>query len=108
MTLAFLSLVWGRVLGWRRGPCSRPISDAVLCTGAALGPLLAGLISPTGWNNVFYMLIAADVLACLVRVWGHTDGKGEGSPPSGLEPGAPKCRDDEDHFPCTKHSASQG
>lgn len=35
--------------------------------GAALGPLLAGLISPTGWNNVFYMLISADVLACLVR-----------------------------------------
>ena len=34
--------------------------------GAAIGPLLAGLISPTGWNNVFYMLIAADVLACLV------------------------------------------
>lgn len=41
----------------------------LLCpTGAALGPLLAGLISPTGWNNVFYMLIAADVLACLVGV----------------------------------------
>lgn len=38
--------------------------------GAALGPLLAGLISPTGWNNVFYMLISADVLACLVRVLG--------------------------------------
>lgn len=35
--------------------------------GAALGPLLAGVISPTGWNNVFYMLISADVLACLVR-----------------------------------------
>lgn len=34
--------------------------------GAALGPLLAGIISPTGWNNVFYMLIAADVSACLV------------------------------------------
>lgn len=43
-------------------------SDSVLRTGAALGPLLAGLISPTGWNNVFYMLISADVLACLVRV----------------------------------------
>lgn len=40
------------------------------CTGAALGPLLAGLISPTGWNNVFYMLISADILACLVRVLG--------------------------------------
>lgn len=42
----------------------------LLCTGAALGPLLAGLISPTGWNNVFYMLISADILACLVRVPG--------------------------------------
>lgn len=38
-----------------------------LAAGAALGPLLAGLISPTGWNNVFYMLICADALACLVR-----------------------------------------
>lgn len=47
-----------------------PFSDAVLCTGAALGPLLAGLISPTGWNNVFYMLISADILACLVRILG--------------------------------------
>lgn len=40
----------------------------VFSVGAALGPLLAGLISPTGWNNVFYMLISADVLACLVRM----------------------------------------
>lgn len=36
--------------------------------GAAIGPLLAGLISPTGWNNVFYMLITADILACLVSI----------------------------------------
>lgn len=42
----------------------------MLRAGAALGPLLAGLISPTGWNNVFYMLISADVLACLVRLLG--------------------------------------
>ena len=40
---------------------------AVFSVGAALGPLLAGIISPTGWNNVFYMLISADILACLVR-----------------------------------------
>lgn len=39
----------------------------MIFAGAALGPLLAGLISPTGWNNVFYMLISADILACLVR-----------------------------------------
>ncbi|KAM7030268.1 glucose-6-phosphate exchanger SLC37A2 isoform 3-T4 [Acridotheres tristis] len=42
------------------------IIDGTGSVGAALGPLLAGLISPTGWNNVFYMLIAADVLACLL------------------------------------------
>lgn len=41
------------------------IIDGTGSIGAALGPLLAGLISPTGWNNVFYMLISADVLACL-------------------------------------------
>uniref|UniRef100_A0A672V813 Glucose-6-phosphate exchanger SLC37A2 n=1 Tax=Strigops habroptila TaxID=2489341 RepID=A0A672V813_STRHB len=43
------------------------IIDGTGSIGAALGPLLAGLISPTGWNNVFYMLIAADVLACLLQ-----------------------------------------
>ncbi|XP_068772892.1 glucose-6-phosphate exchanger SLC37A2 isoform X3 [Struthio camelus] len=42
------------------------IIDGTGSVGAALGPLLAGLLSPTGWNNVFYMLIAADVLACLL------------------------------------------
>uniref|UniRef100_A0A8C3TES0 Glucose-6-phosphate exchanger SLC37A2 n=2 Tax=Durocryptodira TaxID=1579337 RepID=A0A8C3TES0_CHESE len=42
------------------------IIDGTGSIGAALGPLLAGLISPTGWNNVFYMLITADILACLV------------------------------------------
>lgn len=41
------------------------IIDGTGSVGAALGPLLAGIISPTGWNNVFYMLISADILACL-------------------------------------------
>ncbi|XP_037697801.1 glucose-6-phosphate exchanger SLC37A2 isoform X1 [Choloepus didactylus] len=41
------------------------IIDGTGSIGAAVGPLLAGLISPTGWNNVFYMLIVADILACL-------------------------------------------
>lgn len=41
------------------------IIDGTGSVGAAAGPLLAGLISPTGWNNVFYMLIIADLLACL-------------------------------------------
>ena len=45
---------------------SHVLTPLVFPAGAALGPLLAGLISPTGWNNVFYMLIAADVLACLL------------------------------------------
>ncbi|XP_014444220.1 glucose-6-phosphate exchanger SLC37A2 isoform X1 [Tupaia chinensis] len=42
------------------------IIDGTGSIGAALGPLLAGLIAPTGWNNVFYMLVSADVLACLL------------------------------------------
>ncbi|XP_033834243.1 glucose-6-phosphate exchanger SLC37A2 [Periophthalmus magnuspinnatus] len=42
------------------------IIDGTGSVGAALGPLLAGIISPSGWNNVFYMLISADVLACLL------------------------------------------
>uniref|UniRef100_A0A8C5GL94 Glucose-6-phosphate exchanger SLC37A2 n=1 Tax=Gouania willdenowi TaxID=441366 RepID=A0A8C5GL94_GOUWI len=42
------------------------IIDGTGSIGAALGPLFAGLISHSGWNNVFYMLISADVLACLL------------------------------------------
>ncbi|XP_037604639.1 glucose-6-phosphate exchanger SLC37A2 [Sebastes umbrosus] len=41
------------------------IIDGTGSIGAAIGPLLAGVISPTGWNNVFYMLISADIFACL-------------------------------------------
>lgn len=39
-----------------------------VCSGAALGPLLAGLISPSGWTNVFYMLMVADACALLVSL----------------------------------------
>ncbi|KAJ6658733.1 hypothetical protein lerEdw1_019893 [Lerista edwardsae] len=42
------------------------IIDGTGSVGAALGPLLAGLISSRGWDNVFYMLITADILACLL------------------------------------------
>lgn len=42
------------------------IIDGTGSMGAALGPLLTGIISPTGWNNVFFMLIAADVLAAIL------------------------------------------
>ncbi|CAJ1063420.1 glucose-6-phosphate exchanger SLC37A2-like [Xyrichtys novacula] len=41
------------------------IIDGTGSVGAALGPLLAGVIARTGWNNVFYMLISADILASL-------------------------------------------
>ncbi|XP_048471611.1 glucose-6-phosphate exchanger SLC37A2 isoform X2 [Rhincodon typus] len=40
------------------------IIDGTGSIGAALGPLLAGLLSD--WNSVFYMLIASDILACLL------------------------------------------
>lgn len=45
-------------------------SPVSLCPlpGAALGPLLAGLLSPSGWNNVFYMLMFADACALLVSL----------------------------------------
>ncbi|XP_043472889.1 glucose-6-phosphate exchanger SLC37A2 isoform X1 [Leptopilina heterotoma] len=40
------------------------IIDGTGSVGAAIGPLLAGLVSSYyGWHNVFYMLMAADVLA---------------------------------------------
>ncbi|XP_003463968.2 glucose-6-phosphate exchanger SLC37A1 isoform X1 [Cavia porcellus] len=44
------------------------IIDGTGSVGAALGPLLAGLISPTGWSNVFYMLMFADACALLFLV----------------------------------------
>ncbi|XP_040163090.1 glucose-6-phosphate exchanger SLC37A2 isoform X1 [Anopheles arabiensis] len=37
------------------------IIDGTGSIGAAIGPLLAGMVS--GWNNVFYMLVISDVLA---------------------------------------------
>ncbi|XP_049483767.1 glucose-6-phosphate exchanger SLC37A1 isoform X1 [Panthera uncia] len=43
------------------------IIDGTGSVGAALGPLLAGLLSPSGWNNVFYMLMVADACALLAE-----------------------------------------
>lgn len=50
-----------------RGAGDDDDDDGVDDTGAALGPLLAGLLSSQGWNQVFYMLMTADFLALLVR-----------------------------------------
>ncbi|XP_073928699.1 glucose-6-phosphate exchanger SLC37A1 isoform X2 [Castor canadensis] len=44
------------------------IIDGTGSVGAALGPLLAGLISPSGWTNVFYMLMVADACALLFLI----------------------------------------
>uniref|UniRef100_A0A8C6RWY2 Solute carrier family 37 (glycerol-3-phosphate transporter), member 1 n=1 Tax=Nannospalax galili TaxID=1026970 RepID=A0A8C6RWY2_NANGA len=45
-----------------------PSPALVSLSGAALGPLLAGLISPSGWSNVFYMLMFADACALLFLI----------------------------------------
>uniref|UniRef100_A0A671MAD6 Glycerol-3-phosphate transporter-like n=1 Tax=Sinocyclocheilus anshuiensis TaxID=1608454 RepID=A0A671MAD6_9TELE len=45
------------------------IIDGTGSVGAAVGPLLAGLLSARGWDQVFYMLMTADFLALLVRIW---------------------------------------
>uniref|UniRef100_A0A3B3YI67 Major facilitator superfamily (MFS) profile domain-containing protein n=1 Tax=Poecilia mexicana TaxID=48701 RepID=A0A3B3YI67_9TELE len=42
------------------------IIDGTGSVGAALGPLLAGVLSTGGWNQVFYMLMTADFLALLL------------------------------------------
>ncbi|XP_030580299.1 glucose-6-phosphate exchanger SLC37A1 [Archocentrus centrarchus] len=42
------------------------IIDGTGSVGAALGPLLAGLLSAGGWDRVFYMLMTADFLALLL------------------------------------------
>lgn len=42
------------------------IIDGTGSVGAAVGPLLAGLLSARGWDQVFYMLMMADALALLL------------------------------------------
>ncbi|XP_058433200.1 glucose-6-phosphate exchanger SLC37A1 isoform X2 [Marmota monax] len=52
------------------------IIDGTGSVGAALGPLLAGLISPSGWSNVFYMLMFADACALLAEGTLTTESRG--------------------------------
>lgn len=42
------------------------IYHALLFAGAAVGPLLAGVVYKLGWNEVFYMLIFSDIMALIV------------------------------------------
>lgn len=42
------------------------IIDGTGSVGAALGPLLAGVLSAGGWDQVFYMLMASDFIALLL------------------------------------------
>uniref|UniRef100_A0A1A9WAC0 Sugar phosphate exchanger 3 n=1 Tax=Glossina brevipalpis TaxID=37001 RepID=A0A1A9WAC0_9MUSC len=44
------------------------IIDGTGSIGAAVGPLMAGMIASRGWQNVFYMLIISDILATLFLV----------------------------------------
>lgn len=45
------------------------IIDGTGSIGAAVGPLLAGLVSAQGnWHDVFYMLIISDIIALLVSI----------------------------------------
>ncbi|RTG84217.1 MFS transporter, OPA family, solute carrier family 37, member 1/2, partial [Schistosoma bovis] len=45
------------------------IIDGMGSLGAALGPLLTGLLVPYGWSVVFAMLITSDLLAMLMSIW---------------------------------------
>lgn len=42
------------------------IIDGTGSLGAAVGPFLAGFFSSSGWENVFYMLIIADIMALIL------------------------------------------
>lgn len=44
------------------------IIDGTGSIGATVGPLLAGLVSSSGWQNVFYMLIVSDIITMLLLV----------------------------------------
>lgn len=41
-------------------------NELIVFSGAAVGPLIAGSVSDYGWENVFLMLMIADVFALLV------------------------------------------
>lgn len=46
------------------------IIDGTGSIGAAVGPLLAGIVSRWAkWNNVFYMLMCANLFALLVSLF---------------------------------------
>lgn len=50
------------------------IIDGTGSMGAAVGPLIAGLVADSGWNNVFYMVMVADVISiCLLARIGKAD-----------------------------------
>lgn len=42
------------------------IIDGTGSIGAALGPLIAGFVADYSWNDVFYMVLIADVIAMLL------------------------------------------
>ncbi|CRK86179.1 CLUMA_CG000027, isoform A [Clunio marinus] len=42
------------------------IIDGTGSIGAAVGPLIAGLVQAGGWQNVFYMLISSNIIAMLL------------------------------------------
>lgn len=42
------------------------IIDGTGSIGAAVGPLIAGLVQNSGWNNVFYMLIGSNIIAMIL------------------------------------------
>jgi OPA family glycerol-3-phosphate transporter-like MFS transporter 1/2 len=42
------------------------IIDGTGSIGAAVGPLIAGLVQAGGWENVFYMLISSNILAMIL------------------------------------------
>jgi OPA family glycerol-3-phosphate transporter-like MFS transporter 1/2 len=42
------------------------IIDGTGSIGAAVGPLIAGLVQNSGWNSVFYMLIGSNIIAMIL------------------------------------------
>lgn len=42
------------------------IIDGTGSIGAAVGPLIAGLVQSGGWENVFYMLISSNIMAMVL------------------------------------------
>lgn len=70
ITTAVSTDLGGRIKDGKAMATVAAIIDGTGSIGAAIGPLFAGYVSDSGWQSVFLMLMASDLIAslCLTRI----------------------------------------